>query len=164
VSATPVGIPLPTALRAQHVPLVFIPPQVEIVKVRACACLWLVRYPKFGAVCQLGCTQCADGSGTCITCQSGFTQDANDHTKCISTKATTSSGSTCPDGSFSNGTSCSPCSSSCTTCSGPTSNDCIICASGTYKLNSTCVSVDGNGVCANSKLIADNNKHECDSE
>ncbi|EKM56090.1 uncharacterized protein PHACADRAFT_257156 [Phanerochaete carnosa HHB-10118-sp] len=113
--------------------------------------------------CQLGCTQCADSTGDCISCKSGFTQSTNDRTACIAQQSTTSSGTVCPDGSFSNGTACTPCSSLCSTCNGPTSNDCIICGAGQYSLNSSCVSANGNGVCEGSSLIADNNKHECDA-
>jgi len=116
------------------------------------------------AVCQLGCQQCADGSGICVTCKQGFTQDANDRTKCDAVQSVTSSGTVCPDGSFSNGSSCQPCSSSCSTCSGPTSNNCIICGNGQFSLGGSCVPTDGNGVCAGSSMIANNNKHECDSE
>jgi len=114
-------------------------------------------------VCQLGCTQCADGTGDCVTCKSGFTQDANDRTKCIPAQSQTSTGTPCPDGSFSDGTTCSVCSPLCQTCSGATSNDCIICGAGKVSLNGSCVSPDGNGVCTGSTMIADNNKHECDS-
>jgi len=115
-------------------------------------------------VCQLGCTQCADGSGQCISCKSGFTQDANDSTKCNPPSSSTNDGQTCPDGSFSNGNSCSRCSSTCLTCTGGTSNDCIVCASGLFTLNGNCVSANADGVCQGSTLIADNNKHECDSK
>ncbi|KAL4254394.1 hypothetical protein ABKN59_003636 [Abortiporus biennis] len=113
--------------------------------------------------CQLGCTQCADSTGDCIACKSGFTQNANDRTKCLASQSVTSTGTVCPDGSFTNGTSCVPCSPLCQTCSGATSNDCIICGAGKYSLNGNCVSTDGNGVCEGSNMIADNNKHECDS-
>ncbi|TBU41363.1 insulin-like growth factor binding protein [Dichomitus squalens] len=112
-------------------------------------------------VCSLGCTQCADGSGDCITCKSGFTQNANDRTQCFASQSTTSTGTTCPDGSFSNGTACEPCSPLCQTCTGPDSSDCIICGAGKYTLNGNCVGTDGNGVCDGSTLVADNNKHEC---
>ncbi|PIL33018.1 hypothetical protein GSI_04467 [Ganoderma sinense ZZ0214-1] len=93
-------------------------------------------------VCSLGCTECADGSGECITCKSGFTQNANDRTQCFASQTTTSSG---------------------TTCSGATSGDCIICGAGKYTLNGNCVGTDGNGVCSGSTLVADNNKHECNT-
>ncbi|KAF8882178.1 TNFR/NGFR cysteine-rich region family protein [Gymnopilus junonius] len=114
-------------------------------------------------VCQLGCTQCADGNGACTTCQSGFSKDGNDPTKCNPPKSTTTTGQLCPDGSFANGANCSVCSSTCQTCTGGTSNDCIVCASGLFKLNGQCVSADSNGICQGTNLIADNNKHECDS-
>ncbi|PCH38564.1 growth factor receptor domain-containing protein [Wolfiporia cocos MD-104 SS10] len=116
-------------------------------------------------VCALGCSECADGTGDCITCKTGFTQSSSDATACtaISSTTTTSSGTTCPDGSFSNGTTCTQCSTLCETCTGATSNDCIICAQGTYSLNGSCVSTNDNGVCENTVLIANNNKHECDS-
>ncbi|EIN07935.1 hypothetical protein PUNSTDRAFT_144417 [Punctularia strigosozonata HHB-11173 SS5] len=115
-------------------------------------------------VCALGCTDCADSSGTCITCSSGFTQNANDRTQCVATAASTSTGTVCPDGSFSNGTACQPCAATCQTCNGPTSNDCIICGTGNYKLNGSCVSTDSNGVCEGTTgMVADNNKHECNT-
>ncbi|KAF8228601.1 hypothetical protein L208DRAFT_1453265 [Tricholoma matsutake] len=114
-------------------------------------------------VCQLGCTQCADESGTCIACKTGFTQDANDKTKCNAVQSVTSTGTVCPDGSFSNGTTCTPCSPTCKTCTAGTSNDCIICAAGQYMFNGHCVAANTNGVCAGSNLIADNNKNECDT-
>lgn len=114
--------------------------------------------------CELGCDQCESGSGICTACASGFTQDANDRTKCNAATSVTTSGTQCPDGSFSNGTACAACSTSCTTCNGPTSNDCIVCANGQYKLNGTCVTTDTNGVCSGSSMIANNNKHECDCE
>ena len=116
------------------------------------------------SVCSLGCTQCADGSGDCISCKSGFTQNANDRTQCIAQQATTSTGTVCPDGSFSNGSSCQPCSPLCQTCTGSSSSDCIICGSGKYSLNGTCVGTDDNGECDGSSLVADNNKHECNCE
>ncbi|EIW85609.1 growth factor receptor domain-containing protein [Coniophora puteana RWD-64-598 SS2] len=114
-------------------------------------------------ICQLGCAECSDGTGDCISCASGFTQDANDKTKCDSTGQTTSSGTACPDGSFSAGSSCQACSPSCQTCHGSTSNDCIICATGTYSLGGNCVQTNSGGVCAGTSMIANNNKHECDT-
>ncbi|KAF8894822.1 hypothetical protein BD779DRAFT_865614 [Infundibulicybe gibba] len=114
-------------------------------------------------VCQLGCTQCADGTGTCIACKSGFSQDANDKTKCTPPQSVTSTGTVCPNGSFSDGTKCSLCSPSCKTCTGATSNDCIICAAGQYLLNGNCVSANSDGVCDGTTLIGDNNKNECDT-
>ncbi|KAG0706471.1 growth factor receptor domain-containing protein [Suillus ampliporus] len=114
-------------------------------------------------ICQLGCQQCADSSGDCITCKSGFTQDANDRTKCDATPQTTSSGTVCPDGSYSAGSSCAACSPLCQTCNGGTSNNCVICGSGTYSFNGSCVSTSSEGVCQGSNLIANNNKHECDT-
>ena len=115
------------------------------------------------SVCQLGCSQCVDGSGICTTCKQGFTQDPTDRTKCDAAQSVTSSGTVCPDGSFSNGTACSPCASTCTTCNGPTSNNCIICGNGQFSLNGSCVPTDSNGVCQGTSMIANNNKHECDS-
>ncbi|KAL6308652.1 hypothetical protein BKA93DRAFT_523402 [Sparassis latifolia] len=114
-------------------------------------------------VCQLGCTECASGSGDCITCKSGFTQNANDATQCVAIQSATSSGTVCPDSGFNNGTGCAACSPLCQTCNGPTSNDCIICGAGTYSFNGSCVQTNNNGVCAGSNLIANNNKHECDT-
>ncbi|KAI9451551.1 hypothetical protein BJY52DRAFT_1205898 [Lactarius psammicola] len=116
------------------------------------------------AVCQLGCQQCADGNGICVACKQGFTQNANDRTKCDAVQSVTNTGTVCPDGSFSNGTGCQPCSPSCSTCSGPTSNECIVCGNGQFSLGGSCVPTDSNGVCAGSSMIANNNKHECDSE
>ncbi|KAF9460295.1 insulin-like growth factor binding protein [Collybia nuda] len=113
--------------------------------------------------CQLGCNQCDDGTGVCVVCKPGFSQDPNDRTKCIPPKSATSSGQVCPDGSFGNGDSCTPCSPSCETCTGGTSNDCIICGSGRYSFNGSCVGTNSDGVCEGSALIADNIKHECDS-
>ncbi|KAH9930833.1 uncharacterized protein B0H18DRAFT_991485 [Fomitopsis serialis] len=114
-------------------------------------------------VCALGCEECASGTGDCITCESGFTQSSNDATQCLATPQKTSSGTQCPDGSFSNGASCEQCSSLCQTCNGATSNDCIICATGSYSFNGSCVTASSSGVCENSNMIANNNKHECDS-
>lgn len=114
--------------------------------------------------CQLGCSQCADQTGDCISCASGFTQDSSDATKCDATPQTSSDGTTCPDGSFSNSGTCTPCSTECKTCNGGTSNNCIVCGSGKVSLNGSCVTTDGNGVCEGSNLIANNNKNECDSE
>ncbi len=115
-------------------------------------------------VCELGCTSCADSIGTCLTCKTGFTQDANDKTKCDAVESKTSSGAVCPDGSFSNGTACAECSSACSTCNGATSNDCILCAKESYAFNGSCVSTSSNGVCEGTGLIADNNKHACDGK
>ncbi|KAJ3810962.1 growth factor receptor domain-containing protein [Lentinula aff. lateritia] len=114
-------------------------------------------------ICEIGCSACADITGDCQTCKTGFTQDANDQTKCDAEPTTTSSGTVCPDGSFSSGTTCSTCSPSCQTCNGATSNDCIICASGSYAFNGSCITADSNGVCEGTGLIADNNKKECDT-
>lgn len=118
----------------------------------------------FLVACQLGCSQCADQTGDCISCASGFTQDPSDATKCDATPQTSSSGAACPDGSFSNSGTCTPCSTECKTCNGGTSNNCIICNSGKVSLNGACVTTDGNGVCEGSNLIANNNKNECDSK
>ncbi|KAN0075540.1 Insulin-like growth factor binding protein [Tylopilus felleus] len=114
-------------------------------------------------ICALGCAECADGSGDCITCKSSFTQDANDRTLCDAVQQQTSSGTVCPSGSYSAGSSCAPCSPECQTCTGSTSNDCVICASGTYSSNGSCVQTNSGGVCQGSSLIANNNKHKCDS-
>lgn len=117
----------------------------------------------FLLACQLGCTKCADITGACLTCKSGFTQDGNDKTKCNAPQSTTPDGTVCPDGSFSDGSKCQACSPSCQTCTAGTSNDCILCKSGTYAFNGGCVSADQDGVCEGTQLIADNNKKECDS-
>ncbi|KIL68473.1 hypothetical protein M378DRAFT_190887 [Amanita muscaria Koide BX008] len=115
-------------------------------------------------VCQLGCAKCSDNTGSCISCRQGYTQDPNDPTKCNSTQATTSTGSPCPDGSFSNGAQCSACSPTCKTCTGSTSNDCAVCANGKYMFNGSCVAANSVGVCDGTNgMIADNNKKECDT-
>ncbi|KAG2356532.1 insulin-like growth factor binding protein [Suillus spraguei] len=101
-------------------------------------------------ICQLGCQQCADGTGDCITCASGFTQDGNDRTMCDAIPQTTSNSTTCPTGSYGAGSSCAICSPLCTTCTGPNSNDYVICGSGTYKFNGSCVTTSSGG-------------HECDT-
>ncbi|KAJ8699271.1 hypothetical protein PTI98_002403 [Pleurotus ostreatus] len=114
-------------------------------------------------VCQAGCTQCADGTGACLTCKTGFTKDANDPTKCNPVQTPIPSGDVCPLRSFNDGTNCALCSPSCQSCTGPSSNDCAICVSGQYLLNGACVSANSDGVCQGSKMIADNNKFECDT-
>ena len=116
-------------------------------------------------VCQIGCTQCADGTGDCIACKDGFSLNESDETKCSPLPAVTSSGITCPDGSYNAGKQCVICSPSCSTCNGPSSKNCIVCAPGNSLFKGGCVAVDSNGVCAGSGgMIADNNKQECDSE
>lgn len=115
-------------------------------------------------VCSLGCAECADGSGDCISCKSGYTQDTVDRTLCDAIQQRTSNGTVCPSTGYSAGSSCQPCAPECQTCNGPTSSNCAICASGTYLLNGTCVQPNSGGVCQGSSLIANNNKHECDSE
>ncbi|KAG1835502.1 growth factor receptor domain-containing protein [Suillus variegatus] len=114
-------------------------------------------------ICQLGCQQCADGTGDCISCASGFTQDGNDRTKCDALPQTTSNGTVCPDGSYGAGSTCAVCSPLCTTCTGPNSNNCVICGPSTYKFNGSCVTTNTGGVCSGSNLIANNVKHECDA-
>lgn len=112
----------------------------------------------------MGCSACADSTGICLTCKTGFTQDANDKTKCDAPQSTTSSGTVCPDGSFSSGTNCTTCSSACQKCTGATSNDCTLCAISSYTFNGSCVSASSTGVCEGTNLIADNNKHVCDGQ
>ena len=117
------------------------------------------------AVCQLGCSQCAAGTGACISCKQGFTLNESDNTKCNPLPSVTSGGTTCPSGAFSAGQECSPCSSSCRTCNGPSSNNCIVCAAGQSLFNGSCVTTNSNGVCEGSNgMIANNNKQECDSK
>jgi hypothetical protein len=114
-------------------------------------------------VCDVGCTQCADLTAECTSCKTGFTQDPTDKTKCDPLPQATSSGSPCPDGSFSNNGVCALCSSVCQTCTGPSPNDCVLCASGQFLFNGNCVSVNTNGICQGTNgMIADNIKHECD--
>ncbi|KAF9009557.1 insulin-like growth factor binding protein [Cyathus striatus] len=115
-------------------------------------------------VCQLGCTKCADTTGTCISCAQGFTQDTSDRTKCDAVATSTSTGILCPDGSFADGIKCSLCAGACKTCKGGTSNDCTLCASGSYMFNGVCVSTNDQGVCEGSGgFVADNVKHVCDT-
>ncbi|KAF9026747.1 growth factor receptor domain-containing protein [Hymenopellis radicata] len=115
-------------------------------------------------ICQLGCTSCSDGTGVCIACADGFTQNANDKTKCTAESTKSSSGAVCPDGSFGDGSAqCKSCDPACKTCNGATSNNCLTCASGTYVFNGTCVSASSTGVCDGGSLIADNNKGACDT-
>ncbi|KAL4263173.1 EGF-like domain-containing protein [Pleurotus pulmonarius] len=114
-------------------------------------------------LCQLGCDRCADGTSVCLACKSGFTQDANDRTKCTPVPTSTSSGTICPQGSFANGATCSPCSPSCQSCTGGTSNDCTVCAPNTFAFNGGCVRASADGVCEGSTRIADNNKRSCDA-
>ena len=130
----------------------------------SCSLILIFSTLTFYLVCQLGCTQCADGTGDCTSCKSGFSQNANDPTKCDPPQSVTTTGQVCPVGSFSAGNTCSPCSSSCQTCTGGTSSDCIICAAGLFTFNGACVSANSNGICQGSGLIADNNKRECDGE
>lgn len=116
------------------------------------------------SVCNSGCAQCQDGAGSCSTCKSGFSTDANDKTRCNPAPQTASGGTVCPDGSFGAGASCSPCASQCKTCTGASANQCTTCADGLVFLNDSCVSPDSNGICPGTNLIADNNKRECDSK
>jgi hypothetical protein len=116
-------------------------------------------------VCQLGCSQCADTTGSCIQCKQGFSLDSADNTKCDIVQKPTSSGQVCPDGSFSDGTKCTPCSTVCKTCTGATSNDCVLCASGGFMFNGNCVSTNADGVCEGTTgMIGNNIKGECDCE
>lgn len=113
-------------------------------------------------VCQLGCSQCSDGTGDCTSCKSGFTQDGNDHTKCITVSPSGSTIQQCPDAFFLAGNNCTVCSPACQSCTGPTSNDCFACSAGHFTLNGQCVGADGNGVCLGSTMVADNIKLECE--
>ncbi|EKM83166.1 hypothetical protein AGABI1DRAFT_69401 [Agaricus bisporus var. burnettii JB137-S8] len=115
-------------------------------------------------VCQLGCSRCADTSGTCVQCNAGFAIDTADNTKCNLVRKPTSTGQQCPDGSFSNGDTCAACASDCETCTGATSNDCATCASGRFKLNGNCVTTNSDGTCVGATgMIANNIKSECDA-
>lgn len=115
------------------------------------------------SACEVGCTQCADSTGACLSCKSGFSQDQNDQKTCNPDPQITSTGTTCPELAFSNGTSCQPCASPCQSCSGGTSNDCTACVQGQYMLNGVCVKANSDGVCEGTSLIADNNKKACDA-
>lgn len=166
VHAILAGPPLPMVPHVRNALLAFSLPPLAIVKVCFPVPSFFFCYQAYtgNIVCQLGCTQCVAGTGACTSCQSGFTQDPNDPTLCNPVQQSTNTGTACPDGSFANGGSCSICSPSCKTCNGATSNNCILCANGSFMSNGSCLTTDGNGVCEGSSLIADNNKHECDSE
>ncbi|TEB31330.1 hypothetical protein FA13DRAFT_1688046 [Coprinellus micaceus] len=115
-------------------------------------------------VCQPGCIQCADTTGTCSACNSGFILNNLDRTKCDPIKPTLSSGSQCPDNTFGDGTECKVCSTICSSCTGPGDGDCLTCAPGFYLSNGLCVQADSNGVCqGNGGLVADNVKRTCES-
>jgi hypothetical protein len=117
------------------------------------------------AVCQIGCSNCADKTAKCLACKPGFTGDQTDKSKCSQLPAVTSRGIQCPDGSYNAGQECANCSPSCQTCNGPSSNSCILCPIGTALLNGNCVTPDPNGICEGpGGMIADNNKRECDGE
>ncbi|KIY48194.1 growth factor receptor domain-containing protein, partial [Fistulina hepatica ATCC 64428] len=115
------------------------------------------------SVCNLGCETCADSTGKCAKCEDGWTMDSSDETECDANEQTNSDGSVCPDGSYDKNGTCTDCDSACSTCTGGTAKDCSLCTSGTYMYNGTCVSASDTGVCEGTTMIADNNKHECDS-
>ncbi|KAJ7245392.1 insulin-like growth factor binding protein [Mycena haematopus] len=127
------------------------------------------------------CSQCAPGffltstgdcsnrlhrvhgrDGVCTACKTGFTQDANDRTKCDARQASRRRGRSVPLVRSRTGRTARR-AHLVQDVYGGTSNDCVQCAAGTYLFNGACVSADANGVCAGSALIADNNKLECDS-
>jgi hypothetical protein len=119
-------------------------------------------------VCKTGCSQCADGTGNCISCVTGFDQDRSDPTKCDPLDKLTN-GTSCAPQAFGNGQLCSRCSPACQTCNGPSSNNCVICASTGSNIqslfNNHCVSVNSDGICQGTNgMIADNNKQQCESE
>ncbi|KAF9453697.1 hypothetical protein P691DRAFT_855337 [Macrolepiota fuliginosa MF-IS2] len=112
-------------------------------------------------VCQTGCLQCADVTGSCTQCSPGLSPNAGDNTSCVPKPPST--GQKCADGSFNNGTSCSLCSTSCKSCTGPTSNDCIQC-NGAYIFNGTCVGNNADGSCESTTgMIANNVNGKCDA-
>ena len=116
-------------------------------------------------VCQFGCSRCADDTGDCLDCLDPFSKNQIDSTKCDPLPAKTSTGTLCPDGSYSAGKKCDLCSKTCTTCNGPTSSDCIICRSGLSQFEGKCVPVGPDGVCVGTGgMIVDNNKQECDGK
>ncbi|QRV86896.1 proprotein convertase subtilisin/kexin type 5 [Ceratobasidium sp. AG-Ba] len=101
-------------------------------------------------VCSQGCAACATSSGICTTCQSSFTPDSNDRTRCVPIPA--SSTTTCPDGQFLDVTT------------GRLSTQCVACGAGQFMgPGGRCVAVDGGGVCQGTKLIANNAKGICDA-
>ncbi|KAG8778538.1 hypothetical protein FRC12_024929 [Ceratobasidium sp. 428] len=115
-------------------------------------------------VCSQGCTSCAATTGVCTTCQTSFTPDTNDRTRCIPTPA--SSTTTCTDGQFLDTTTgaCTACSPLCKTCTGPLSTQCVACGAGQFMgLGGRCVAVDSGGVCQGTKLVANNAKGICDA-
>ncbi|TFK34913.1 insulin-like growth factor binding protein [Crucibulum laeve] len=113
-------------------------------------------------VCQFGCSECADTSGSCTSCKKGFTRNSSDQSKCDALPPASSDGEACPSNTFGDGINCTACSSSCATCKGPTSNDCTACATGSYMFNGSCVGADSDGVCVGSGgFIADNVRQQC---
>ena len=96
---------------------------------------------------------------------SNFTINQNDDTKCDALPAKTTTGTLCPDGSYSAGKQCALCSTTCTTCYGATSKKCIACSSGLSQFQGRCVPVGPDGVCVGTGgMIVDNNKQECDGK
>ena len=122
----------------------------------------------FVVACSIGCASCTPSSGVCTACSPGFTLNANDRTSCLPPQSVTSTGTVCPDGSFASGATCQQCSPLCQTCTGPTSEECVVCGGGRVKTpagqGGTCVNTDAQGVCAGTRLVADNNKRECDGQ
>ena len=56
---------------------------------------------KIMAVCQIGCSKCADETANCHTCQQGFAQDQNGKVKSIA--GCVKLGTQCLDGSYDTG-------------------------------------------------------------
>ena len=111
-------------------------------------------------VCELGCSECADGTGECITCRPDLTIDPNHTTQCIWAPAVL-----CPTGSFSADGQCSKCSLLCGTCKGPTEKNCTLCIGGLYFFGGDCRITDGDGVCqATNGMVANRVKNTCDGE
>lgn len=133
-------------------------------------CVQLFRMLKFppltlsSIACGQGCQRCADTTGVCSSCKSGFVQDNADRTKCSPPTQSTQSGQICPSGSFASGNQCVACDNACETCSGLGANACTTCTRGQFLVNGVCVGVNSDGICAGTNMIADNLKRECDSK
>lgn len=117
-------------------------------------------------VCQLGCAECASGTGNCESCKEGFTKNSNDTTRCDPGSSLTSGGQVCPPGAFSDPQrNCSACSPSCLTCNGPSSANCLTCRANQAMFDTSCVDTDSDGTCAGTNgLIANNINKRCESE
>ena len=116
--------------------------------------------------CQIGCSECTDGTGDCTSCQRFFyTQDPTDGTKCVLVPFRTGNGDLCPDGSFPSTGGCNACDPSCRNCWGRLSSSCTRCYTGAYFFNGSCITANSDGICQGANgMYANNNKGSCDSK